>query len=267
MTKKIKAAVLVSDGRMEVIAGELEHDGHEILICRTREDLLEMKRRAWEWDMLLLPIRGIDGEGNIAIPGQIFPVGEMLEQLKDTALVITGLQTPYLRSLQRDVLCYFDDQQVREQNARLTAEGVLYLLLKETTKSIFQQSVDLVGYGCVGKAVFELLIKLGISPRVVDKETGIHNGTAILGLEEWKNTTPSQVIINSVPALVADEKTAGNWPADTVFLDVASGAVGAEETVKKSIHYVAAPPLPGLVAEESAGRILAEYVKRQIALL
>ena len=71
------------------------------------------------------------------------------------------------------------------------------------------------------------------------------------------------MIINSVPALVADEETTAKWPETTFFIDIASGAVGADSKTKERIHYLAAPPLPGLVAEESAGKILADYILRQ----
>ncbi len=260
-----KAAVMVSDGRMAVIARELQKDGLEVLACRTEADLAQMERRASEWDILLLPIRGIDEEGYSSIPGVRFAMGQVMDQLKPEALVVTGLQTEYLKKLERKILCYFEDEEVHRQNAKLTSEGILYLLLKETTKSIFSQTVDIVGFGCVGRAAHELLNALGIAHRLVDQESRkTDDGDEVMSLEEWKKLTPAQVIINLAPALIADCKTAASWPSETVFLDVASGALGADEQVKEKIHYVAAPPLPGLVAEESAGIMLAEYVRRQI---
>lgn len=264
--KNKKAAVMVSDGRMAVIARELEKDGLEVLACRTEEDLIQMKQCASEWDILLLPIRGIDGEGYSSIPGVRFDMEQVMGQLKPEALVVTGLQTEYLKKLDRKILCYFEDEEVHRQNARLTSEGILYLLLKETTKSIFSQTVDIVGFGCVGQAAHELLNTLGIAQRLVDKEARMTDDKEkVISLEEWKKLPPAQVIINLAPALIADSETAKDWPEDTVFLDIASGALGVDEQVKEKIHYVAAPPLPGLVAEESAGIMLTEYVRRQIS--
>lgn len=263
--KNRKAAVMVSDGRMAVIARELKKDGLEVLACRAEADLVLMEQRAAEWDILLLPIRGIDANGYSTIPGVQFSMEQVMEQLKPEALVVTGLQTEYLKKLDRRILCYFEDEQVHRQNAKLTSEGILYLLLKETTKSIFSQTVDIVGFGCVGQAAHELLKTLGIAHRLVDKESRkTAHGDKVMSLEVWKKLSPAQVIINLAPALIADSETAKNWPVETVFLDIASGALGADEQVKEKIHYVAAPPLPGLVAEESAGIMLTEYVRRQI---
>ena len=59
-----KAAVMISDGRMKVIAHELASAGFEVLACTQLDELEEMERRAPEWDVLILPIRGIDSEGN-----------------------------------------------------------------------------------------------------------------------------------------------------------------------------------------------------------
>lgn len=264
----MKAAIMISDERMNVIADELKKDGLEVLACCTEEDMETLKACAGEWDLLLLPIRGIDCEGYVAVPGVKVFMGEVMSSLKPEALVITGLQTEYLKNLDRKVLCYFEDEQVRWQNVRLTAEGILYLLLKETKKSIFAQSIDLTGYGYVGKAAHELLKKLEIPHRLVDRAASeAKDGTEVLALDAWKCMEPAPVIVNSIPALVADEETGSRWPEDTVFLDIASGGAGACENVKRRIHYVAAPPLPGLVARESAGLMLAEYVRRQLRML
>lgn len=261
-----KAAVMISDGRMKVIARELTEAGFEVLACTKLAELEEMERRAPEWDVLILPIRGIDSEGNASIPGVSFPMKKTLAGLRPDAQIITGLQTEYLKHLQREVKCYFEDEQVRRKNVQLTAEGILYLLLKETTKSIFEQSIDLVGYGYVGQAAHELLTKVGISHRIVDKSEKIMgDGVQVLSLENWKNMAPAEVIINSAPVLVADEETTADWPQETFFIDIASGAVGADQKTKEKICYLAAPPLPGLVAEESAGKMLADYILRQFA--
>lgn len=259
-----KAAVMISDGRMKVIAHELASAGFEVLACTQLAELEEMKRRAPEWDVLILPIRGIDSEGNASIPGVSFPMQKTFAGLRPEAQVITGLQTDYLKRLQREVKCYFEDEQVRRKNVQLTAEGILYLLLKETTKSIFEQSIDLVGYGYVGQAAHELLTKVGIPHRIVDKFDKItDDGVQVFSLETWRKMAPAEVIINSAPVLVADEDTTATWPEKTFFLDIASGAVGADQKTKEKIHYLAAPPLPGLVAEESAGSMLADYILRQ----
>lgn len=259
-----KAAIMISDGRMKVIAHELASAGFEVLACMQMDELKEMERRAPEWDVLILPIRGIDRDGNACIPGIAFPMQKTLAGLRPEAQVITGLQTDYLKCLQREVKCYFEDEQVRRKNVQLTAEGILYLLLKETTKSIFEQSMDLVGYGYVGQAAHELLTKVGIPHRIVDKHEKItDDGVQVMSLENWKNMDPAEVIINSAPVLVADEETTIQWPEETFFIDIASGAVGADAKTKERIRYLAAPPLPGLVAEESAGKMLADYILRQ----
>ena len=261
-----KAAVMVSDGRMKVIVRELAGAGFEVLACTQLAELEEMERRAPEWDVLILPIRGIDSEGNASIPGVSFSMEKTLAGLRPEAQVITGLQTDYLKRLQREVKCYFEDEQVRRKNVQLTAEGILYLLLKETTKSIFEQSIDLVGYGYVGQATHELFTKVGISHRIIDKCEGITgDGVQVLSLENWKKMNPAEVIINSAPVLVADEETTVKWSEETFFIDIASGAVGADQKTKERIRYFAAPPLPGLVAEESAGKMLADYILRQFA--
>lgn len=263
--KKKKIAVMASDGRMDIIAKELRTDGHEVWVCKSYDDMEVMEKRAGEWDVLLLPIRGIDKEGYSVVGEVRFCMETIMKNLRTDALVITGLQTEYLKKLDRKILCYFEDETVHLKNVALTAEGILYLMIKETKKSIFAQSVDIIGFGGVGKAAHRLLKTMNISHRIVDKVSKVaKEGECVMSLETWQKEMPAQIIINSVPAMIADEEIGKDWPESTTFLDIASGAVGASEQLKKKIHYIAAPPLPGLVAEESAGEMLADYVRGQI---
>ena len=212
----------------------------------------------------------------------------LLEELKPEAKVLAGLWSDYVRFLPCSFVCYQEDLEFAAKNSLLTAEGVLHLLLRKTPKSLFSYTYDVVGGGRVGTAVCDLLRRLGLSVRLIS-----HSGRkGAVPLEEWLNAgRPSDVVVNTATAPVITEAFVRTWsgsapsgvpgsapdtvsgPASgTVFstsgpvrvFDLSSRMAGTEPAARthENIIYIAAPPLPGLVAPESAGQLLAEAFLR-----
>lgn len=260
----MRAAVMISDNRMQVIARELESCGLEVLKGTDEASIQEAEALAGTLDFLILPIRGIDNEGFLHIPGCDYPAGKLLDGLKPEAAVITGLWTDYLKSLHKKVYCYYDDEEVRAENSRLTAEGVLYYFMEKTPRSMFTYNVDLIGYGHTGREIAKLFAALGIALRVVTDLEPEAGSIPMISYDRWKQGQPFDVIINTAPATVITGDMARRFRKGVLIIDIASNKIGVAPEVYEmpDIRVEAAPGLPGLVAEESAGRILADYLKR-----
>ena len=260
----MKAAVMISDGRMQVIAARLEELGMDVMRATDTASMQAVEEAAPTLDFLLLPIRGVDGAGMVHIPGVDYSAGTMLERLKPEAVLLTGLHTDYLHALDRPVFCYYDDAQVREENTALTAEGLLYYFMQVTPKSIYEYTVDIIGYGHVGRKTAELFERIGIAVRVVTDEAPEEGGIPMIAYDHWKNGKPCSVIINTAPSTVITKTMAEHFQPGTIIIDIASNQVGVEPAVYEMPHICvkAAPGLPGLVAEQSAGEILADYIER-----
>ena len=260
----MKAAVMISDGRMKVIAERLEELGMDVMRATDAASMRAVEEVSATLDFLLLPIRGVDAAGMVHIPGVDYPAGTMLERLKPEAILLTGLHTDYLNALGRPVTCYYDDSQVREENTALTAEGLLYYFMQVTPKSIFDYTVDIIGYGHVGRKTAELFAQIGIAVRVVTDETPEEGGIPMITYAHWKNGKPFSVIINTAPSTVITREMAEHYQPGTIIIDIASNQVGVEPAVYEMAHVCvkAAPGLPGLEAEQSAGDILADYIER-----
>lgn len=182
----MKAAVMISDGRMQVIAARLEELGMDVMRATDTASMQAVEEAAPTLDFLLLPIRGVDGAGMVHIPGVDYPAGTILERLKPEAVLLTGLHTEYLHALDRPVFCYYDDAQVREENTALTAEGLLYYFMQVTPKSIYEYTVDIIGYGHVGRKTAELFERIGIAVRVVTDEAPEEGGIPMIAYDHWK---------------------------------------------------------------------------------
>ena len=87
----------------------------------------------------------------------------------------------------------------------------------------------------------------------------------MISYDIWKKGQPADVIINTAPARVITKEMAEGYRKKVLIIDIASNRVGVDPEVygMDGIRVEAAPGLPGLVAEESAGNILAEYLIRK----
>ena len=261
----MKAAVMISDNRMKVIAEALEHCGLEVICGADETSMKAIEAAADMLDFLILPIRGVDDAGMLHVPGTDYPAGPMIARLRPEVPVITGLMTDYLKALDHPVFCYYDDEDVRNANAALTAEGVLYYFMDKTPRSMFEYTVDLVGYGHTGRQIVKLFACLGIAVRVVTDQEPEEGGIPMISYDIWKKGQPADVIINTAPARVITKEMAEGYRKKVLIIDIASNRVGVDPEVygMNGIRVEAAPGLPGLVAEESAGNILAEYLIRK----
>ena len=282
-----RGVIFASDERLYYCGLFLQEKGYEVQIVRTPEEWIPEKVRVSDLDFVFLPIRGTE-DGSIQMNGTRMDLRPHLEELKPEAKVLAGLWSDYVRFLPCSFVCYQEDLEFAAKNSLLTAEGVLHLLLRKTPKSLFSYTYDVVGGGRVGTAVCDLLRRLGLSVRLIS-----HSGRkGAVPLEEWQNAgRPSDVVVNTATAPVITEAFVRTWsgsapsgvpgsapdtvsgPASgTVFstsgpvrvFDLSSRMAGTEPAARThdNIIYIAAPPLPGLVAPESAGQLLAEAFLR-----
>ena len=291
-----RGVIFASDERLYYCGLFLQEKGYEVQIVRTPEEWIPEKVRVSDLDFVFLPIRGTE-DGSIQMNGTRMDLRPLLEELKPEAKVLAGLWSDYVRFLPCSFVCYQEDLEFAAKNSLLTAEGVLHLLLRKTPKSLFSYTYDVVGGGRVGTAVCDLLRRLGLSVRLIS-----HSGRkGAVPLEEWQNAgRPSDVVVNTATAPVITEAFVRTWsgsapsgvpgPAPGTFPGPASGTIsgpvfrpasgpapgpvrvfdlssrmaGTEPAARthENIIYIAAPPLPGLVAPESAGQLLAKAFLR-----
>lgn len=257
-----QGVIFASDERLYFCGMYLREKGYETLIVKDPADWDPGKVRAEDLDFVFLPIRGTE-DGTVLMNGTRLDLRPLLEGLKPEAKVLAGLWSGYVRRLPCSFVCYQEDREFAARNSLLTAEGVLYLLLRKTPKSLAAYTYDVIGGGRVGTAVFELLRRLGRQVRLIS-----HSGReGSLPLDFWQKAgRPSDIVINTATAPVITEESVRTWGGSgpvRVF-DLSSGMAGTEPAARshENIIYFAAPPLPGLVAPESAGHLLAEAFLR-----
>lgn len=250
--------MFLTDNRLVAAGKKLSTAGYQVFsaadVSQARE-LLELD--AAQIDSVVLPIRGTD-DGTVAFKDGVVNISRLLKGLKPGTPVFTAHRTVYLQALGLNILNCFESRAVAQANAPLTAEGVLWMILEKTPRSLNEYSYDVLGMGNTGTCISALLKKLGLSVRNFARG-GKNNA---LPLSSWAQSEPADVVIVTIPAPVISKTNVAQWQKPVTVIDIASGRVGVEPSALKepNIIYYAAPPLPSIVAPETGGGLIADFI-------
>jgi len=147
-------------------------------------------------------------------------------------------------------------------NAGLTAEGAAVLLAEEMT--LAGAEVLVLGFGRVGKLCAMTLRSAGAHVTVAARSAAQRSWAGAMGFHALDTGELSGALggfaaaVNTVPALLLDEKRLAELPEGCVLLELASvpGGIDAAAARERSLRYIRAPGLPGTYAPERAAAIL-----------
>ncbi len=206
---------------------------------------------------LLLDVPSFQGDGLLRNGTSI---EKILERLPETVRVIGGRLThPVLDSYPRiDLL---EDPMYLAQNAQITARCALRKAISYLDCTLLHCPVLVVGWGRIGKCLGKLLRDLGAEVTVAARKP---QDRAMLEALGYPAADPCaldgilsrmRLIFNTVPATVLTQEMCRSLPQNSVKIDLAS-VPGIEAD---AIH---ARGLPGLLAPESAGILIAQTITR-----
>ena len=174
----------------------------------------------------------------------------------------------------RDVICidYFHSEELQLRNALPTAEGAIYLAMRELPVTLFGTSAAIVGYGRIGSVLAQRLKALGMRVYVYARRRESLVLAEIQGmipmplLGEGKTSSlkalpkDCRVLFNTVPARLIERDVLEKMPRECVLIDLASVPGGVDQIVAKEMGFqsIWGTALPGKCTPESAGKILGE---------
>lgn len=202
---------------------------------------------------LLLPIPSFEADGSIKGGGDL---KDILSRLPKTVTVIGGnLNRPELAEY--DVLDLLEDSWYLARNASITAYCALELALAKLPITLEKCPVLIVGWGRIGKCLAKLLNGLGACVTVAARKESRRVMIEALGYKsctmEAICTQNYRLIVNTVPAMVLPSA-----PGTGLKIDLASvQGIGGKDVVW-------AKGLPGLLAPESSGELIARVITQWI---
>lgn len=160
------------------------------------------------------------------------------------------------------------------RNARATVEGALAIAIRETTVTLNDAHILVVGYGRIGKMLASTLKDLGakvtvIARRASDRAWALAQG---LGSENYDSLLPlaanCDIVFNTVPAIVITGEILSALNKDAVIIELASppGGIDLHEAAQNGTHVISALGLPGKFSPKTAGHIITDCVSDAFGL-
>lgn len=153
-------------------------------------------------------------------------------------------------------------------NAISTAEGTIEIMIRETQRTIHGSKILVMGFGRVGKVLADKLAGIGADvyceARKNEDIAWIKTyGYKPVKLSELNNyLSQFEIIVNTIPFQILDDKRLDFVKQDAVLIDLASnpGGIDRNAAKKKKIKLIWALSLPGKVAPITS----AEFIKETL---
>lgn len=153
-------------------------------------------------------------------------------------------------------------------NAIATVEGTIKIAIQEREESIFESNILICGYGRIGKIMCDRFNSLGANVYcTARKEKDLtwmrEKGYTPLTYDEVpKIGAKIDIVINTVPSLVLNEKEIDSFKQDILMIDVASapGGINKEYSKRKGIRLITALGIPGKEMPKTAAKFIKESI-------
>lgn len=283
----VKVTVLGGDARELILIQELRRWGATVQVVgypplpELRGCLLlrEAKQAVRGVEVLILPVPGADENGVIkaSLTGQIFKLDEdWVEEVAAGTLVLVGVARPVLRQKAQEKGWKLIETAERDEMAILnsvpTAEGAIMWAIQEMPITLHGSQAFVLGLGRTGLTLAHMLAGIGARVTVVDRGApdrarAMALGWRAISFEELKSAiAEAQVIFNTVPAPVLTGEILALTSPECLILDLATSPGGTDFAAAQILgrKAILLPGLPGKVAPQTAGEILARLYPRWI---
>ena len=163
---------------------------------------------------------------------------------------------------------YYSREELIIENAYLTAEGVLELVLVNSEISLRNLEFLITGYGKTGEAIADVLSRNHASVTVAARK---EKDRARAKCKNMRGISYSQIktcakdfdfVINTVPAEVIGRNLLTEFRDDCIFLEIASKPYGIDisSAEKQNKKVIIASSLPGKYVPRSAGVFIADTI-------
>lgn len=163
--------------------------------------------------------------------------------------------------MRRAFLCLFI-------NSVPTSEGAIQIAMEELSTTIFGIKVLITGFGRIAKVMVKALTGLGADVSITARKYSdlawakIYGCKAVHISELTEHICEYDLVYNTVPAVILDEKKLSKLKDNCLLIDLASkpGGVDFETARKLGIKTIWALSLPGKVAPVTSGEIIADTI-------
>ena len=273
--------IIGGDMRQIYMAEALVKDGHKVLICgfekadlhshNLSNDILSKVISESKYIILPVPITHDGKMVSAPFANKEIKINTDLEKMLKNKKVFGGIISQFEKVIKTDSLDCLKDYYSREdfmvQNAVPSAEGAVKVAMEISEKVINKSRCLVVGYGRIGKVLSKLLKNMGanvnVSARCPRDLAWIDAmGYTSANINTSDDALDYDLIFNTVPYLIFDEKMLLRCAKNTIIIDLASapGGVDFKFAEKTGITAVQALALPGKFFPKTAGEIIKKTI-------
>ena len=230
------------------------------------------------YKVIILPVSGVEEDLSVKAEFSkkkvILPI-DLLVNTSEDVVIFTGIRTNKLNMMlklsNRKVIALMEDKEIVKENSIPTIEGIIGDLIYNTEHTINESNIFILGYGNIGKSLASILKMLGAHVTV---GVGFKNDYNLVKKKKIKGVLTyeyemmrealnnSDIIINTIPALVLNKEQLEMINRQCYILDIASYPHGIDFNYvnELKIRGKLLLGIPSLVAPKTAGLILAKKI-------
>lgn len=270
--------ILGGDRRQIYTARSIAADGYPIYIsgleqCEGAQNFTQVTPRqlAARCTVIILPLPATrDGRTlNAPFCGSEIPLNDDFAAMLAGKTVYGGMMEKLYESSELwggiEAYDYYAREELVTGNAFLTAEGAIAAAIIEHDGAINGSRCLVTGFGRIGKALCLALKGLGAEVYCCARKAKDLTTIRAIGcrpLQYREIDRAFDVIFNTVPAQVISARQLARQNADTLVLELASGAGGIDTQAAErlGIRVIKLPSLPGRMSPKNSGELIKEAV-------
>ena len=240
------------------------NDGRVMRLCEYIEKYIEKytekRHGASDRSFYLLPIPS--ARDGVHITGTDEELSSLTQKCaREDVIVGYGIPPECFAAAQARGIYVLDaerDEKFTDENARLTAEGVLARLMSSSDVSVSEMKIAIIGLGRIGGRLCRMLSYLGAKVTAFSSksEQDICADVLPYGKMQTFDYKSLDILINTAPVPLIDASLSDALSCVRV-IELASG-----ENIPRAIPYTRLSAVPSAMYPESAARVYVEFFGR-----
>ena len=183
-------------------------------------------------NVVLMPIPGIAADGSLFATVRIVPDEALLGRMAARGHIILGRADAGLRraaaSLGIRLHEYEGDAELMRQRAPAIVEGLIRILIENTTITLHGARICVIGQGTIGSALTRTLLALGALVTVAarnpqQRASAAALGTHAISLEELPAAAPAfNIVLSTAPSPIVTAAVIDRLAGDALVVDLAA---------------------------------------------
>lgn len=198
-------------------------------------------------------------------------IEELAQALEEKTFIAGNIKSElyeYTKGKNVQIIDLLEREELVVLNTISTAEGAIQIAMEETNSTIHGSNILVMGYGRVGKIVAHMLKGIGANVycearKNVDLAWIKAYGYVPIRLNELNETLKNyDIVINTIPSMILDEKRLQYLKKECLIIDLASNPGGVDRAASKKlgIKTIWALSLPGKVAPLTSAEFIRDTI-------